>query len=65
MNFAPDEKTQFLMNQVQGFMDENIYPNEEAYYQEHAAQEDRWQIPPMMEELKTKARISAACLSAI
>ena len=56
MNFAPDEKAQFLMNQVQEFMDENIYPNEEAYYQEYAAQEDRWQIPPMMEELKTKAR---------
>jgi acyl-CoA dehydrogenase len=56
VNFAPDEKTQFLMNQVQEFMDEHIYPNEEAYYQEHAAQKDRWQTPAMMEDLKEKAR---------
>ena len=56
MNFAPDEKTEFLMNQVQGFMDEHIYPNETAYYEQHASLEDRWQTPPMMEELKEKAR---------
>ena len=42
MDFSPDEKTQFLMNQVQEFMDEHIYPNEQAYYEEHASLPDRW-----------------------
>jgi acyl-CoA dehydrogenase len=37
-------------------MDTHILPNEEAYYRQHDAQEDRWQTPVMMEELKAKAR---------
>ena len=56
MDFAPDEKTEFLINQVQEFMDEHIYPNEQAYYEEHASLPDRWQSPPMLEDLKDKAR---------
>jgi acyl-CoA dehydrogenase len=43
-----------LQEQVQSFMDEHIYPNEKVYIEQVAAQ--RWQQPPIMEELKTKAR---------
>ncbi len=56
MHFEYDDKTQFVLKQVQTFMDEHIYPNEEAYYRAHDAQEDRWQTPPLMEELKAKAK---------
>lgn len=38
------------------FMDEHIYPNESVFREQHAAQEDPWLTPPIMEELKAKAR---------
>src|SRR5262245_1171378 len=44
-----------MMKQLQGFMDEHIYPNEVPYYRQHQ-QGDRWTTPPLMEELKAKAR---------
>jgi acyl-CoA dehydrogenase len=44
------------MKQLQGFMDEHVYPNEKKFYAQHEALADRWQIPPLMEELKEKAK---------
>ncbi|MFT6910601.1 MAG: acyl-CoA dehydrogenase, partial [Oleiphilaceae bacterium] len=32
MNFDYTEKTQNLINKLQAFMDENIYPNEAIYH---------------------------------
>jgi acyl-CoA dehydrogenase len=37
-------------------MDGHIYPNEAAFYAEHEALSDRWDVPPMLDELKTKAK---------
>jgi acyl-CoA dehydrogenase len=56
MEFEYDDKTKLALERLQAFMDEHIYPNEEAYYRQHDELGDRWQIPPMMEELKEKAR---------
>jgi len=56
LDFEYSEKTKQLLARLNAFMDEHIYPNEEAYYRQHDALGDRWQIPPMMEELKGKAR---------
>jgi acyl-CoA dehydrogenase len=56
MEFAYNDKTKLALDRLQAFMDEHIYPNEEAYYRQHDELDDRWQIPPMMEELKEKAR---------
>jgi acyl-CoA dehydrogenase len=56
MEFQYSDKTQYLMKQLQSFMDEHIYPNEKKFYQQHDALKDRWQIPPLMEELKAKAK---------
>lgn len=56
MDFEYDDKTKVALDRLQAFMDEHIYPNEEAYYRQHDALADRWQIPPMMEELKDLAR---------
>ncbi len=56
MEFQYSDKTQYLMKQLQSFMDEHIYPNEVKFYAQHDALPDRWQIPPLMEELKAKAK---------
>jgi acyl-CoA dehydrogenase len=56
VNFEFNEKTQFVQKKVQDFMDEHIIPVESEYYESHAAQEDRWQTPAMMEDLKAKAK---------
>ena len=56
MQFEFNDKTQLALDRLRSFMDEHIYPNEEAYYRQHAELEDRWSSPPMLEELKTKAR---------
>ncbi len=37
-------------------MDEHIYPNESTFREQLESAEDRWSIPPIMEELKAKAR---------
>jgi acyl-CoA dehydrogenase len=56
MDFTYSDKTKALIDRVQAFMDEHIYPNEHAFYAQHDALEDRWDIPPMLDELKTKAK---------
>jgi acyl-CoA dehydrogenase len=56
LDFEYSEKTRMALEQLHGFMDEHIYPNEATYHEQHAAASDRWQIPPIMEELKEKAR---------
>jgi len=56
MDFDYDDKTRLVLDRLCAFMDEHIYPNEQEYYRQHAAQADRWQTPAMMEDLKAKAR---------
>jgi acyl-CoA dehydrogenase len=56
MDFTYSDKTKALIDRVQDFMDEHIYPNEEAFYAQHEALSDRWDVPPMLEELKAKAK---------
>jgi len=56
LEFEYNEKTRMALEQLQGFMDEHVYPNEQTYLDQHEAAEDRWQIPPIVEELKEKAR---------
>ena len=60
MNFDYSDKTQQLIDRLQAFMDENIYPIEKAYTDEvhaNAAKEKtRWVTPTVMEELKQKAK---------
>jgi acyl-CoA dehydrogenase len=59
MNFEPDEKAKQYLDKVRAFMDAHIYPNEEEMYRQHEALPDRWQVPPLLEELKKKARAAA------
>ncbi len=56
MDFDYSEKVQRLREELMRFMDEHVYPNEKTYAQQHASFEDRWSIPPIIEELKEKAK---------
>jgi acyl-CoA dehydrogenase len=56
MDFEHSAKVKALQKRVQDFMDEYIYPHEETYVTQLNTQGDRWQIPPIMEELKGKAK---------
>jgi len=56
MNFDHTQKILELRGQVEAFMDEFVYPNEKTYADQIGASEDRWNTPPIMEELKERAR---------
>lgn len=57
MNFDYSDKTKEMMQRVQSFMDENVYPNIQTYNAQMAAfGEDRWQVPAILEEIKAKAK---------
>lgn len=54
MNFEYSEKVTALLGKLQNFMDEHVYPNEQAMHD--AVTETRWQTPQLMQDLKAKAR---------
>lgn len=57
MFFTYSEKVQALQEKLTQFMEEHVYPNEAAYEHYVDSQQDRWKtIPPIMEELKQKAK---------
>ena len=37
-------------------MDKHIYPAERIFSEQHEAQQCRWDIPPVLDELKAKAK---------
>src|SRR5215468_10371553 len=55
MNFEPSDKVKRLQAKVRDFMNEHVYPAEKVFEEQLNAQPSRWQIPPIMEELKPKA----------
>jgi acyl-CoA dehydrogenase len=56
MDFAYSARTEDLRGRLARFMDEVVYPNERVYHDQHAAQANRWESPPIMEEMKARAR---------
>ena len=56
MDFESSDKVKRLSAQVQEFMAREVYPAEKLFESQLNEQPSRWQIPPIMEELKTKAR---------
>src|SRR5512145_3498746 len=56
MEFEYSKKTKMYMEQLQDFMDKHVYPNERVFHEQLDVQPSRWQVPPIMEELKAKAR---------
>ncbi len=52
--FEPSEKTKQLRERLTAFCEAHVYPHEGRFHEEIAKQ--RWQVPPIVEELKVKAR---------
>ena len=55
MNFDYTPKVQELRERVSAFMREHVYPNEHKWH-EHTRSAKRWEVVPIIEELKPKAR---------
>ncbi|MEE2638008.1 MAG: acyl-CoA dehydrogenase family protein [Acidobacteriota bacterium] len=56
MDFSYSPRTEQLRQRLLTFMAEVIYPNEPVYAEQVHAATNRWESPPIMEELKTRAR---------
>ncbi|MFO1255931.1 MAG: acyl-CoA dehydrogenase family protein [Sphingomonadaceae bacterium] len=56
MNFEYSDKVAALLTRLEAFMDQHVYPSEQAYYDFVNDQDNRWQEWPGMEALKDKAR---------
>lgn len=55
MDFEYTPKVKELQARVKAFMDEHVYPNENQMF-EQIAEGNRWDPPPLMDELKAKAK---------
>ena len=55
MNFEFSSKVTELQNKLTNFMNENVYKNEEVF-EDQLNKNGRWTIPPILEELKEKAK---------
>ena len=55
MNFEFSKKVIELQNKLTSFMNENVYKNEEVF-EDQLNKNGRWTIPPILEELKEKAK---------
>jgi len=57
MEFTYSPRCQDYLDRLRAFMDAHIYPNEATYAEQLAAfGENRWQVIPIIEELKEKAK---------
>ena len=56
MEFEYSKKTKMYQEQLIDFMNKFVYPNESTFRDQLDSQADRWTVPPIMEELKAKAR---------
>ncbi|QMW65235.1 acyl-CoA dehydrogenase family protein [Mumia sp. ZJ1417] len=56
MDFALDARTEELRATLLAFMDEHVYPAEEAFHADIDANPERWGPPPMIEGLKEEAK---------
>ena len=55
MNFEFSNKVIELQNKLTNFINENVYKNEEVF-EDQLNRNGRWTIPPILEELKEKAK---------
>jgi acyl-CoA dehydrogenase len=57
MNLTPSPRAEDLRTRVATFMEKYVYPNEALYEQQlHEIPDQPFRVPPVMEELKDKAR---------
>ncbi|HEX2653683.1 MAG TPA: acyl-CoA dehydrogenase family protein, partial [Xanthobacteraceae bacterium] len=53
---ATTPRAKDFAERINAFMDEHVYPAEAIYKKQVDEAADRWDAPPIMEELKTKAK---------
>ncbi|MEQ8492658.1 MAG: acyl-CoA dehydrogenase family protein, partial [Gammaproteobacteria bacterium] len=56
MHFELNERSRELRERIRAFMNEHVYPIEEAVYDFVHDPANLWVVPPQIEELKAKAR---------
>ena len=56
MDFDFSAPTKEYLVRLQAFMDAHVLPNESVYAEQVESAASRWTVPPIMEELKAKAR---------
>lgn len=56
MNFEYSDRVRTMMDRLQAFMTEHVYPMEQARHEYYLETDDRWASPPWMESLKDKAK---------
>jgi acyl-CoA dehydrogenase len=56
VDFEPSKRTHEILARLRAFMDAHVMPAESVYRQQLDAAPSRWTIPPVMEELKGRAR---------
>ncbi len=56
MDFEYSKRTKEYMEQLTDFMNAYIYPNERTFEEQLNSHPTRWQLPPIIEELKAKAK---------
>jgi acyl-CoA dehydrogenase len=56
MDFGYDDTTKDLIERLEAYMEEFVYPAEETFFQQRREAEDPWSPAPIVEELKAAAR---------
>ena len=56
MNFEPTGKVIALSTRLRAFMNEHVHPAENTFREQLSGTASRWKTPPLVEELKQKAR---------
>jgi acyl-CoA dehydrogenase len=56
MDFAYDDTTNGLIERLEAFMEEFVYPAEDTFFRQRAEAQDPWAPVPLVEELKAAAR---------
>ena len=56
MEYEHPEHVKALAEQVRRFMREEVYPAEEAYYEQDRTATNRWTWQPILRELRAKAK---------
>ena len=56
MEFEYSKKTKMYLEQLADFMGKHVYPNEPVFHDQLSTGPTRWQVPPIIEQLKATAR---------
>jgi acyl-CoA dehydrogenase len=56
MNYEPSDRASKLASQLDEFMQRHVFPVEKLYHEQVEGADNRWSTPPLMAELKERAK---------